>query len=80
MGGNTRGTYHLIPNKPNYVGQVIHVSFIDEHSGFTKIVPISRKSDVAAALEQFVARFERRYGWPIKFLHSDNVEEYEGLL
>ena len=56
-----------------------YVSFIDENSGFIKIVPIRNKSEVAAEFRKYLAWLERRAECVVKRLHNDNGGEYIAL-
>lgn len=53
-------------------GSRYYVSFIDEHSGYTVIKPIAKKSDVSLQFRKFLVWFERKFATRIKKLHSDN--------
>ena len=56
------------------------MTFIDEFTRFTVVVPIARKSDVATEFNKFRVWFERRYECIVKCLHSDGGGEYEALV
>ena len=60
-------------------GSRYYVSFVDETSGFIRIVPIARKSQVADEFRRYVSWFERRAECTVKLLQSDNGGEYIAL-
>ena len=60
-------------------GSRYYVSFIDEYSGFIRILPITRKSQVRETFERYLAWTERKFNCKIKRLHSDNGGEYVSL-
>lgn len=60
-----------------------YVSFIGEFSGFAKLIPIAKKSDVAISVKRFLPWFERKFSCQIRKMHSDGwggeyvaLEEY----
>lgn len=55
------------------------VSFIDDYTGFIKIVPIARKSYVTLQFKVYHAWIERRFGCTVKRVHSNNGGEYVGM-
>ena len=52
------------------------VSFIDEWTRYTTVMPIARKSQVLNCFKQFRVSFEKQYDATIKSIHSDNGGEY----
>ena len=60
-------------------GAQYYVSFIDEMSGYIMVVPIKKKSDVAARFKSYMVWLERRAECSLKRLHSDNGGEYIAL-
>lgn len=60
-------------------GSRYYVSYIDEYSGFIRILPITRKSQVKEPFERYLAWAERKFNCKIKRLHRDNGGEYVSL-
>ena len=60
-------------------GARYYVSFIDEFSGFGRLIPIAKKSDVATSLKQFLPWFERKFSCQVRKMHSDGGGEYVAL-
>ena len=66
-------------SKPSLGGSRYFVTFIDEHSGYKIVIPIARKSDVAAEFQKYHVWLERKYDCSIKRLHCDGGGEYVAL-
>lgn len=54
-------------------------NFIDEHSGYIRVVPLAKKNGVATQFIDVQRRFERKFECRIKTLQSDTGCEYKAL-
>lgn len=63
----------------SFSGARYFVSFVDDYSGFIKIIPIAKKSDVKKRFIWYHAWLERKFVCSIKRLHSDNGGEFIAL-
>lgn len=60
----------------SYGGAKYFVTFVDDHTRYTRVYCIAQKSDVLACWRKFKALVENQCGTSIKVLRSDNGREY----
>jgi len=58
-------------------GSRFFLTFIDDYSRYTYVYFLLFKSDVTAKTKQYISEVERRTGYKVKTLRSDNGSEYQ---
>ena len=61
-------------------GSFYVLAVLDDYSRFSEVVCLARKAEVAAALEDLIARWERTTEKKLKVLRTDNGSEFLGRL
>lgn len=64
------------PFPPSYTGRRYIITFIDEFSNYTAIIPVNLKSDVFEEFKKFKVFMENQCDEKIKNFISDNGGEY----
>jgi hypothetical protein len=64
------------PLPPTHTACQYFVSFIDEFTRYTTVMPMQSKGQVLQCFKDFKIMFEKQYETIIKSIHSDNGGEY----
>ena len=57
-------------------GNLYFITLLDDHTGYSLISPLRRKSDAAAFLKTAITMLERQTGYTVKRIRSDNGGEF----
>ena len=61
---------------PSHGGNLYFITLLDDHTGYSLISPLRRKSDAAAFLKTAITMLERQTGYTVKRIRSDNGGEF----
>ena len=61
---------------PSHGGNLYFITLLDDHTGYSLISPLRRKSDAAAFLKTSITMLERQTGYTVKRIRSDNGGEF----